>query len=107
MSVIAHQTEKEWISANEKSRQRMSQTQAEGAAKQHAARLEEAHFASTSFVFYNIRKMLTKNSTSVSNMTLCCRDMRGIFQNVGCAAVKSSRRLLVVISNTCCSTIFQ
>ncbi|GFX90944.1 hypothetical protein TNCV_3167751 [Trichonephila clavipes] len=27
MSVIAHQTEKEWISANEKSRQRMSQTQ--------------------------------------------------------------------------------
>ncbi|GFV07112.1 hypothetical protein TNCV_2091551 [Trichonephila clavipes] len=43
MSVIAHQTEKEWISANEKSRQRMSQTQAEGAAKQHAARLEEAH----------------------------------------------------------------
>ncbi|GFW19233.1 hypothetical protein TNCV_255601 [Trichonephila clavipes] len=43
MSVIAHQTEKEWISANEKSRQRMSQTQAEGAAKQHAARLQEAH----------------------------------------------------------------
>ncbi|GFW78960.1 RNase H domain-containing protein [Trichonephila clavipes] len=43
MSVIAHQTEKEWISANEKSRQRKSQTQAEGAAKQHAARLEEAH----------------------------------------------------------------
>ncbi|GFW62627.1 transposable element Tcb2 transposase [Trichonephila clavipes] len=43
MSVIAHQTEKEWISANEKSRQRMSQAQAEGAAKQHAARLEEAH----------------------------------------------------------------
>ncbi|GFW91074.1 hypothetical protein TNCV_1759481 [Trichonephila clavipes] len=43
MSVIAHQTEKEWISANEKSRQRMSHTQAEGAAKQHAARLEEAH----------------------------------------------------------------
>ncbi|GFW57354.1 hypothetical protein TNCV_542681 [Trichonephila clavipes] len=43
MSVIAHQTEKEWISENEKSRQRMSQTQAEGAAKQHAARLEEAH----------------------------------------------------------------
>ncbi|GFW64244.1 hypothetical protein TNCV_2414951 [Trichonephila clavipes] len=43
MSVIAHQTEKEWISANEKSRQRMSQTQAEGAAKQHAARLKEAH----------------------------------------------------------------
>ncbi|GFV76147.1 hypothetical protein TNCV_4672361 [Trichonephila clavipes] len=43
MSVIAHQTEKEWISANEKSRQKMSQTQAEGAAKQHAARLEEAH----------------------------------------------------------------
>ncbi|GFX28052.1 hypothetical protein TNCV_2928261, partial [Trichonephila clavipes] len=27
MSVIAHQTEKEWISANENSRQRMSQTQ--------------------------------------------------------------------------------
>ncbi|GFX43574.1 hypothetical protein TNCV_510231 [Trichonephila clavipes] len=43
MSVIAQQTEKEWISANEKSRQRMSQTQAEGAAKRHAARLEEAH----------------------------------------------------------------
>ncbi|GFY03801.1 hypothetical protein TNCV_1195811 [Trichonephila clavipes] len=29
MSVIAHQTEKEWISVNKKSRQRMSQTQAE------------------------------------------------------------------------------
>ncbi|GFY16965.1 hypothetical protein TNCV_3690231 [Trichonephila clavipes] len=43
MSVIAHQTEKEWISANEKSRQRMSQTQAEGAAEQHADRLEDAH----------------------------------------------------------------
>ncbi|GFV82383.1 integrase catalytic domain-containing protein [Trichonephila clavipes] len=43
MSVIAHQIEKEWISANEKIRQRMSQTQAEGAAKQHAARLEEEH----------------------------------------------------------------
>ncbi|GFX67544.1 hypothetical protein TNCV_3932861 [Trichonephila clavipes] len=43
MSVIAHQTEKEWILANEKSRQRMSQTQAEGAAEQHAARLEDAH----------------------------------------------------------------
>ncbi|GFT36896.1 hypothetical protein TNCV_174771 [Trichonephila clavipes] len=43
VSVIAHQTEKEWVSANKKSRQRMSQTQAEGAAKQHAARLEEAH----------------------------------------------------------------
>ncbi|GFV89864.1 hypothetical protein TNCV_4690931 [Trichonephila clavipes] len=42
MSVIAHQTEKEWISANEISRQRMSQTQAEGAAEQHAARLEDA-----------------------------------------------------------------
>ncbi|GFV92066.1 hypothetical protein TNCV_1895021 [Trichonephila clavipes] len=43
MSVIAHQTEKEWISVNEKSRQRMSQLQAEGAAEQHAARLEDAH----------------------------------------------------------------
>ncbi|GFU62559.1 putative transposase-like protein [Trichonephila clavipes] len=43
MSVIAHKTEKEWISANKKSRQRMSQTQTEGAAKHHAARLEEAH----------------------------------------------------------------
>ncbi|GFW47272.1 putative RNA-directed DNA polymerase from transposon X-element [Trichonephila clavipes] len=43
MSVIAHQTEKEWISANEKSRQRMSQAQAEGAAEQHTARLEDAH----------------------------------------------------------------
>ncbi|GFV75425.1 hypothetical protein TNCV_1482711 [Trichonephila clavipes] len=43
MGVIAHKTEKEWISANKKSRQRMSQTQTEGAAKQHAARLEEAH----------------------------------------------------------------
>ncbi|GFW85210.1 hypothetical protein TNCV_3249501 [Trichonephila clavipes] len=43
MSVVAHQTEKEWISANEKSRQRMSQTQAEGAAEQYAARLEDAH----------------------------------------------------------------
>ncbi|GFT51607.1 hypothetical protein TNCV_4753291 [Trichonephila clavipes] len=41
MSVIAHQTEKEWIQASEK--QPVSQTQAEGAAKQHAARLEEAH----------------------------------------------------------------
>ncbi|GFT70873.1 hypothetical protein TNCV_4163561 [Trichonephila clavipes] len=43
MSVIAHQTEKEWISANKKIRQRMSQTQAEGAAEQHADRLEDAH----------------------------------------------------------------
>ncbi|GFY26461.1 hypothetical protein TNCV_2877931 [Trichonephila clavipes] len=43
ISVIAHQTEKEWISANKKSRQRMSQTQAEGAAEQHADRLEDAH----------------------------------------------------------------
>ncbi|GFS78015.1 hypothetical protein TNCV_2028621 [Trichonephila clavipes] len=43
MSVIAHQTEKEWISANKKSRQRMSQTQAEGAAEQHADKLEDAH----------------------------------------------------------------
>ncbi|GFU14557.1 histone-lysine N-methyltransferase SETMAR, partial [Trichonephila clavipes] len=43
MSVIAHQTEKEWISVNKKSRQRMSQTQAEGTAEQHAARLEDAH----------------------------------------------------------------
>ncbi|GFS60102.1 mitotic-spindle organizing protein 2A [Trichonephila clavipes] len=43
MSVIAHETEKEWVSANEKSRQRMSQTQADGPAEQHAARLEDAH----------------------------------------------------------------
>ncbi|GFT11068.1 hypothetical protein TNCV_1084261 [Trichonephila clavipes] len=43
MSVIAHQTEKEWISPNEKSRQRMSQTQAQGALEHHAARLEDAH----------------------------------------------------------------
>ncbi|GFU56652.1 hypothetical protein TNCV_3930471 [Trichonephila clavipes] len=43
MSVIAHQTEKEWNLANEKSRQRMSQTQADCAAEQHAARLEDAH----------------------------------------------------------------
>ncbi|GFT37411.1 hypothetical protein TNCV_4492281 [Trichonephila clavipes] len=64
MSVIAHQTEKEWISANEKSRQRMSQTQAEGAAKQHAARLQEAHLRAHHSCF------ITKNSTSVSNMTL-------------------------------------
>ncbi|GFX47400.1 uncharacterized protein TNCV_4692051 [Trichonephila clavipes] len=42
-SVIAHQTEKEWISANEKNSQRMAQTHAEGAAEQHAARLEDAH----------------------------------------------------------------
>ncbi|GFT12778.1 hypothetical protein TNCV_5095191 [Trichonephila clavipes] len=41
--VIAHQTEKEWISANEKNRQRMAQTQAEGTAEQHAARLEDSH----------------------------------------------------------------
>ncbi|GFV67835.1 hypothetical protein TNCV_926011 [Trichonephila clavipes] len=39
MSIITHQTEKEWISANEKNRQ----IHAEGAAEQHAARLEEAH----------------------------------------------------------------
>ncbi|GFX51293.1 hypothetical protein TNCV_2736441 [Trichonephila clavipes] len=43
MSIIAHQTKKEWISANEKSRQRMSQTQTEDAAEQHAARLEDVH----------------------------------------------------------------
>ncbi|GFX95389.1 hypothetical protein TNCV_3684411 [Trichonephila clavipes] len=40
MSVIAHQTEKEWISANEKNRQRMAQIHSEGAAEQHAARLQ-------------------------------------------------------------------
>ncbi|GFS55178.1 hypothetical protein TNCV_4799271 [Trichonephila clavipes] len=40
MSVIAHQTEKEWISANEKNRQRMAQIHAEGAAEQHAAKLD-------------------------------------------------------------------
>ncbi|GFV82698.1 uncharacterized protein TNCV_1619271 [Trichonephila clavipes] len=43
MSVIAHQTEKEWISANEKNRQRMAQTHADGAAEQHVAKLEDAH----------------------------------------------------------------
>ncbi|GFU28670.1 hypothetical protein TNCV_468641 [Trichonephila clavipes] len=43
MSVIALQTEKEWISANEKNRQRMAQIHAEGAAEQHAARLEDEH----------------------------------------------------------------
>ncbi|GFU40236.1 hypothetical protein TNCV_3231371 [Trichonephila clavipes] len=37
MSVIAHQTEKEWISANEKNRQRMAQIHAEGEAEKHAA----------------------------------------------------------------------
>ncbi|GFV17326.1 hypothetical protein TNCV_1754541 [Trichonephila clavipes] len=42
-SVIAHQTEKEWISANKKNRQRMAQTHAEGTAEQLAARLEDAH----------------------------------------------------------------
>ncbi|GFX73853.1 hypothetical protein TNCV_396641 [Trichonephila clavipes] len=50
MSVIAHQTEKEWISVNKKSRQRMSQTQAEGTAEQHAARLEDAHLTGTGVV---------------------------------------------------------
>ncbi|GFT80844.1 uncharacterized protein TNCV_2714741 [Trichonephila clavipes] len=43
MSVIAYQTEKEWNLADEKSKQRMSQTQADCAAQQHAARLEDAH----------------------------------------------------------------
>ncbi|GFT71386.1 hypothetical protein TNCV_1151271 [Trichonephila clavipes] len=43
MSVIALQTEKEWISANEKNRQRMAQIHAEGEAEKHAARLEDAH----------------------------------------------------------------
>ncbi|GFV38861.1 hypothetical protein TNCV_2814771 [Trichonephila clavipes] len=43
MSVIAHRTEKEWISSNEKNRQRMTQIHAECAAEQHAARLEDAH----------------------------------------------------------------
>ncbi|GFW29903.1 hypothetical protein TNCV_2673531 [Trichonephila clavipes] len=43
MSVIAHQTEKEWISANEKNRQRMAQIHAEGEAENHAARLEDAY----------------------------------------------------------------
>ncbi|GFW02835.1 hypothetical protein TNCV_3732351 [Trichonephila clavipes] len=42
-SVIAHQTEKEWISTNEKNRKRMAQTYAEGSAEKHAARLEDAH----------------------------------------------------------------
>ncbi|GFX75912.1 hypothetical protein TNCV_2238841 [Trichonephila clavipes] len=43
MSVIVHQTEKEWISANEKNRQRMTQIHAEDVSEQHAARLEDAH----------------------------------------------------------------
>ncbi|GFX70509.1 hypothetical protein TNCV_874831 [Trichonephila clavipes] len=43
MSVMAHQTEKEWNLADEKIRQRMSQTQADCAAEQHASRLEDAH----------------------------------------------------------------
>ncbi|GFV93357.1 hypothetical protein TNCV_3685801 [Trichonephila clavipes] len=43
MSVIAHQTEEEWISANEKNRQIMAQIHDEGAAEQHASRLQEAH----------------------------------------------------------------
>ncbi|GFV80997.1 hypothetical protein TNCV_2269811 [Trichonephila clavipes] len=42
-SVIALQTEEERASAKEKNRQRMTQTHAEGAAEQHAARLEDAH----------------------------------------------------------------
>ncbi|GFW85062.1 hypothetical protein TNCV_3248021 [Trichonephila clavipes] len=58
MSVIAHQTEKEWISANEKSRQRMSQTQAEGAAKQHASRLEEAHLRAHHLCFTTSERCL-------------------------------------------------
>ncbi|GFV79664.1 hypothetical protein TNCV_1724891 [Trichonephila clavipes] len=42
-SVIAHQTEKKWISANEKNRQRIEQTHAEGPAEQHTAILKDAH----------------------------------------------------------------
>ncbi|GFS35845.1 uncharacterized protein NPIL_49081 [Nephila pilipes] len=40
--VIAHQTEEERASGNEKSRQRMAQIRAEEAAEQHVARLEDA-----------------------------------------------------------------
>ncbi|GFV07503.1 putative RNA-directed DNA polymerase from transposon BS [Trichonephila clavipes] len=40
-SVITHQTEKEWILANEN--QRMAETRTEGAVEQYAARLEDAH----------------------------------------------------------------
>ncbi|GFU74076.1 hypothetical protein TNCV_1642001 [Trichonephila clavipes] len=56
MSVIAHQTEKEWISANEKNRQRMAQIHAEGAAEQHAARLEDAHLRSHHSCFTTLER---------------------------------------------------
>ncbi|GFW70279.1 hypothetical protein TNCV_5131051 [Trichonephila clavipes] len=65
MSVIAHQTEKECISANEKSRQIMSQTQAEDAAEQHAARPEDAHLSATLVFDYHSdmtkKRILTKD----------------------------------------------
>ncbi|GFX82074.1 hypothetical protein TNCV_398041 [Trichonephila clavipes] len=67
MSVIAHQTEKEWISVNEKSRQRMSQTQAEGAAEQHAARLEDAHLLHIIRVLQHQKDVNQKQHISVKH----------------------------------------
>ncbi|GFX86857.1 hypothetical protein TNCV_3751301 [Trichonephila clavipes] len=51
-SVIAHQTEKEWISANEKNRQ----IHAEGAAEQHAARHEEAQLRAPNSCFTTLER---------------------------------------------------
>ncbi|GFV98443.1 hypothetical protein TNCV_624021 [Trichonephila clavipes] len=71
MSVIAHQTGKIWISANEKSRQRMSQTQAQGAAKKHAARLEEAHLRPQHQKAVNQKQHIcVKHDFVVSNHTI-------------------------------------
>ncbi|GFX93205.1 transposable element Tcb2 transposase [Trichonephila clavipes] len=95
MSVIAHQTEKEWISANEKRRQRISQTQADGAAKQHAARLEEAHLRAHHSCFYNIRKLLTKNSASASSMTLWRQTAGEIFRHTTQATGRPISRFTV------------
>ncbi|GFY12914.1 hypothetical protein TNCV_3074741 [Trichonephila clavipes] len=50
------QTEKEWISENEKNRQRMEQIHAEGAAEQHAARLEDAHLRAYHSLFTTLER---------------------------------------------------
>ncbi|GFX02281.1 hypothetical protein TNCV_138571 [Trichonephila clavipes] len=56
MSVIAHQTEKEWISANDKNRQSMARIHAEGAAEQHVARLEEEHLRAHYWCFTTLER---------------------------------------------------
>ncbi|GFW73511.1 hypothetical protein TNCV_2801751 [Trichonephila clavipes] len=91
MSLIAHQTEKEWISANEKSRQRMSQTQAEGAAEQHADRLEDAYLGAHHSCFTTQMNSLaasvklTYSASMVDRLTDFCLKVR---HEIGVSSIK-------------------